>query len=85
LPTDVANNAIGRMTENGVVSEIPVPTPDSGLSGITQSVDGSVWFTESNSGAQPGAISAMPDSPGCNPGTVWFAETAADEIGEISF
>ena len=40
-------NAIGHMSVSGKVTEIPVPTPDSGLANLAVAADGSVWFTES--------------------------------------
>ena len=44
--TEVNANRIGRITTDGVVTEYPVPTPDSYLGGITAGPDGAFWFTE---------------------------------------
>src|ERR1700693_1270861 len=39
-------NLIGRMTVEGVVTEFPIPTPNSGLAGIAAGPDGNLWFLE---------------------------------------
>ncbi len=41
------DNAIGRMTTSGVLTEFPVPTQGASPAGITKGPDGNVWFTES--------------------------------------
>jgi len=41
-----ANNIARLSPSTGVVTEYPVPTPDSQPSGITVGPDGNIWFTE---------------------------------------
>jgi virginiamycin B lyase len=54
--TDQQNNAIGRLTGNGSLSEYALPTADAlglpwfGLWQIATACDGTVWFSEPNAG-----------------------------------
>ncbi len=48
--TEDAVDKIGRITPEGVISEYPIPTPDSEPSGITKGPDGNLWFTEQAAG-----------------------------------
>jgi virginiamycin B lyase len=41
-------NKIGRITMQGVVTEFPLPRPDSGPGDITAGPDGNLWFVELN-------------------------------------
>jgi streptogramin lyase len=43
---DGGNNAIGRITTAGIVTEYPVTSPGSNPVGITVGPDGNIWFTE---------------------------------------
>lgn len=45
--TEFWTNRIGRMTTAGVLTEFPIPTPDSAPRGITTGPDGNLWFVES--------------------------------------
>ena len=44
--TEEGGNKIGRITVDGTVTEIPVPTSNAGLGGITTGPDGNLYFTE---------------------------------------
>lgn len=46
--TEFWSNRIGRMTPVGVLTEFPIPTPDSAPRGIGRGPDGNVWFVESS-------------------------------------
>src|SRR5450755_2635061 len=48
--TEKNGNNIGRISTGGVVTEYPVPTPDSELFAITPGPDGALWFTEYQAG-----------------------------------
>jgi len=45
--TEFWSNRIGRMTPAGVLTEFPIPTPDSAPRGIVTGPDGNLWFVES--------------------------------------
>lgn len=45
--TETGSNRIGRITADGRITEVAVPTPDAGVGGIAVGPDGTVWFTES--------------------------------------
>src|SRR5207253_493721 len=58
---DQGNNAIGRITTSGSVTEFPVPTPNAFSpnvqpTGITSGPDGNIWFTEQDTKAAVGRI-----------------------------
>jgi virginiamycin B lyase len=44
--TDTSNNAIGRITTSGAITEYPLPTGNALPNGITVGPDGNLWFTE---------------------------------------
>ena len=46
--TEFWTNRIGRMTPTGVLTEFPIPTPDSAPRGIVAGPDGNLWFVESH-------------------------------------
>jgi streptogramin lyase len=46
--TEFWTNRIGRMTPTGVLTEFPIPTPDSAPRGIAAGPDGNIWFVESS-------------------------------------
>ena len=39
---------IGRITPQGVITEFPIPTPDSGPRALAAGPDGNIWFSEFN-------------------------------------
>lgn len=43
---------IGRITPGGTITQYPLPTPSSFVSGITWGSDGTLWFTEVDSKGQ---------------------------------
>ncbi len=94
--TDAGNNAIGRITTSGTITEFPVPTSNSLLEGITTGPDGNLWFTEGN-GNQIGRITPagqVTEFPLPNPnsepeaittgpdGNLWFTDNYG--IGQIT-
>ncbi|HTA93345.1 MAG TPA: hypothetical protein VK745_27395 [Polyangiaceae bacterium] len=96
--TEGVGNRIGRITTAGVITEFPVPTPDSNPAFIALGADGNLWFTEfdaNNIGriTPQGVISefAVP-TPSSGPigitlgsdGNVWFTELSAPKIGKIT-
>jgi virginiamycin B lyase len=44
--TELAGNAIARVTSDGIVTEYPIPTYNSRPIGITPGPDGALWFSE---------------------------------------
>jgi sugar lactone lactonase YvrE len=46
---DTTNNAIGRITTSGTITEYAIPTSGSSPNGITVGPDGNLWFTEGSS------------------------------------
>jgi virginiamycin B lyase len=54
--TDATNNAIGRITTSGTVTEFTITTPSASPLGITVGPDGNIWFTEANN---PGKIGRL--------------------------
>ncbi len=46
--TEFYSNRIGTMTADGVVTELVIPTPDSGPANIVADSAGNLWFTEQN-------------------------------------
>src|SRR5438067_405640 len=76
------------MTTSGVITEFPIPTPDSDPYVLTAGPDGNLWFTESEANqigriTPSGEISEFPiASPGSFPigiaagpdGNLWFTE-----------
>jgi virginiamycin B lyase len=78
-------NKIGRITTAGVITEFPIPTPDSVPGGITAGPDGNVWFTEQGADifdsdlpqvdkigriTPGGSITEFPAPPGSNPADI---------------
>jgi len=47
--TDTSNDAIGRITTSGTITEYSIPTGASTPNGITVGPDGNLWFTEGSS------------------------------------
>jgi virginiamycin B lyase len=91
-------NNIARMTTDGVVTEYPIPTPNSNPIGLTVGPDGALWFVErmvSKIGriTTDGAITEFPiPTPGSFPnaivngpdGALWFSELMGDRIGRVT-
>jgi len=46
--TYLAGQKIGKITPDGIVTDIPTPSPLSWTHGITAGPDGAIWFTEEN-------------------------------------
>ena len=46
--TEFWTNRIGRMTPTGVLTEFPIPTPETAPRGIVAGPDGNLWFIESH-------------------------------------
>jgi hypothetical protein len=96
--TEASGNRIGRITPLGVITEFPVPTTFSDLSGITAGPDGNLWFTEF-SGNKIGRITPsgvitefpVPFASGgpvgitAGPdGNLWFTEMSGNKIGRVN-
>ena len=94
--TEYEGNKIGRITTAGVITEFPVPTPNSFPEDIAIGPDGALWFTESGAEANRiGRITAAgliseyqltspngPDSIAMGQdGSLWFTESAASKVG----
>jgi streptogramin lyase len=93
-----AGNAIGRITTAGVITEFPLPTPDSGPHIITLGPDGNLWFTESYAGrvgriTPQGQITEinLPDPKSFPVGitagpdrNLWFIEESISRVGRIT-
>ena len=93
-------NKIGRITTAGVVTEFPIPTPNSDTAEIVAGPDGSVWFMEFAANkigriTPAGIITEFPiPTPQSSPdgseitagpdGNLWFAENAANKIGRMT-
>jgi streptogramin lyase len=57
--TDAVNNAIGRITTGGMISEFILSAPQSGPENITSTPDGKLWFTEPGVNGQTGKIGSL--------------------------
>ena len=82
--TAFGTNRIGRITTDGVVTEHPIPTPDSQPIGITTGADGNLWFTESASG-KIGRLVPDPPPSAPGPGPSPLAVTPAPDTTAPSF
>lgn len=97
--TELEGNKIGRMNRDlgGVITEYPIPTPNSGPTSIVMKPLGTVrevWFTESRGNkigrlTQNGVLTeySLPN-PGSSPrdidGDLWFTEFDGNRIGRIT-
>jgi len=89
----LGNNAVGKSTPAGAVTEFPLHTPNSQPQGIVAATDGRVWFTESNNSAvgaitTAGSISEFPQGPPEPPGAGGsspFLITDRTDDGEVWF
>ena len=86
---------IGRITAQGVITEFPIPTPDSGPRALAAGPDGNIWFSEFNA-SKVGRITpkgeitefALP-RPNSGPGDItagadrnmWFVELSGQMDG----
>jgi streptogramin lyase len=91
-------NKIGRITTAGVVTEFPIPTPNSGPEGITSGPDGALWFTEYQANqigriTTAGAFTEYPTPTASSQpaeitrgpnGGLWFTEFTANKIGTFA-
>ena len=57
--TDAVNNAIGRITTTGMISEFILSALQSGPENITSTPDGKLWFTEPGINGQTGKIGSL--------------------------
>jgi streptogramin lyase len=96
---DYANNQIGRVTTNGVVTFFPTPTASARPAKIVAGPDGALWFTEFAAGkigrittagvitefVVPSGETALPSviTPGPD-GALWFTEFGSNKIGRIT-
>ena len=94
------NNAIGRMTTAGVITEFPIGAPSATPLGIVAGPDGNLWFadrgTNSSIGVMTtaGSIVKRINTPtvGGNPtgitvgpdGRIWFVEFDGNKVGVLS-
>jgi len=97
--TDQGNNAIGRESPSGSITEFPLPTDGAGPDQIAAGPDGNLWFVETNA-AQIGKITthgavtefALPSSDTSSPisiaagplGDLWFVDAGNNDIGRIT-
>lgn len=98
--TESAGNKIGTISSAGVITEHPIPTPDSAPTGIITGAYGSVWFTENAANKigqldlTTGVITEHPiPTAASHPGAITrdtangnllFTETAANQIGQLN-
>lgn len=98
--TDSTNNAIGKMTPEGTVTQYPIPSTRALPQKITAGPDGNLWFTEMHFGANKigkittdGVITEYPiPTPFAFPvgivagpdGNIWFTESASGKIGKLN-
>jgi virginiamycin B lyase len=86
---------IGRITPQGVITEFPIPTPDSGPRALAAGPDGNIWFSEFNA-SKIGRITPRGEiteftlpRPNSGPGDItagadghmWFVELAGTMDG----
>ncbi|HSZ57668.1 MAG TPA: hypothetical protein VK797_18545, partial [Tepidisphaeraceae bacterium] len=96
--TDQDNNAIGRETPSGAVTEFAIPTDSALPDQITVGPDGDLWFLETGLSqiakitttgkvtgfAMPSADSS-PSALAAGPGgDVWFVDSGNNEVGKIT-
>jgi streptogramin lyase len=95
--TYMYGDTIGRITQNGTITNYTVPTSNSDPFGITTGPDGKVWFTERNAGKianidTSGSIAEVITLPsGHSPtaittgsdGNLWFTDTSSSSSGTL--
>src|SRR5262249_10188158 len=90
------SNKIGRITPSGMITEFPIPTADSGPTGIALGRDGNIWFAELHNPVigritPAGTITEFPLSAAARPfglaagtdGNLWFTDRQG-RIGRVS-
>jgi streptogramin lyase len=95
--TEYGANQIATITTAGVITEFPIPTANSGPTGIVAGPDGNVWFTEQLANkigrrTPSGVITEFPLAAGTTPAHItqgpgpglWFTELDANKIGNIT-
>jgi streptogramin lyase len=96
--TEPDMNRIGTITPAGVVTEFPLPNPNSQPIGILAGPDGNLWFSEYGGNrigtiTPTGSITEYPlPTPNSLPsyltvgpdGNIWFTEQQSGQIGRIS-
>ncbi len=96
--TEFDNNAIGRITPSGSITEFSLPTANSEPTGIVAGSDGNLWFTESAGNkvgriTPSGSITEFPIPTAASQptsiaaggdGNLWFTENAGEKIGKIT-
>jgi virginiamycin B lyase len=98
-PVPGSAGKIVRTVASLTITELPVPQPSSGPTGVTTGPDGNIWFTEyyDNSIAtyiistgkfkrfHLSEVNARPAGIVTGPdGNLWFTESLADKIGRIT-
>lgn len=96
--TEVTGNRIGKITPSGVVTEFPLPHPDSDPHGIVAGPDGNLWFTEESTN-KIGRITTAGEitefdvpQPNSTPhtitagsdGNLWFTQETGNRIARIT-
>jgi streptogramin lyase len=90
--TDSRNNAVGRSTPSGAITEFALPTRNAYPQGIVAATDGRLWFTETNN-SSVGAITTAgrisefregPPEPGAGGVSPFLITDRADD-GEVWF
>lgn len=97
--TDQGNNAVGRQTPGGAMTEFALPTADAGPDDIVAGPDGNLWFVEPYSArigrvTPAGAVTefALPSADavpsaiaaGGGGGGLWFIDTGTNSVGRIT-
>jgi hypothetical protein len=95
--TERAANQLGRVNDDGTITEFAVPTRFSSPTGITAGPDGNVWFTEAAANRlgrvnSDGSITEFPlPTRNAAPlaiiagpdGNLWFTENGANQLGSM--
>ena len=95
--TETSRNRVGRITTAGVITEFPVPTPNSAPRTIVTGPDGALWFTEAGADqigriTMAGVITEFGVGAGTLPlgltsgpdGALWFTEFNVNRIGRMT-
>jgi virginiamycin B lyase len=92
---ELAYRAIGRISMQGTIQELPLPADATSTMDVVAGSDGNMWFTQSNGVARitpDGAVKLFPLEKKHGPyaltsgkdGAIWFTEMLANRIGRIS-
>ncbi len=98
--TDLQNNAIGKVTPSGVVTEYPVTTANAGVADIALGSDNNLWFTEATANQigmidpkSPSTVTEYPIPTAASgaygiaagsDGDLWFAESNSGKVAHFS-